>query len=120
MRLNPDDTRALYMGANGLVALGERAEGLEWARQALAADPDEPMVLYNVACIQSLAGRGDEAMDSNHVRGADAVSGRADDVFSGRQQGIADVESKWNVGTNRRHRSRDDGRAENQNTGKNR
>lgn len=64
LKLNPDDTRALYMGANGLVALGEHAEGLEWARQALSADPDEPMVLYNVACIQSLAGRTDEAMDS--------------------------------------------------------
>jgi tetratricopeptide (TPR) repeat protein len=63
LKLNPDDTRALYMGANGLVALGEHAEGLEWARQALSADPEDPMVLYNVACIQSLAGRSEEAMN---------------------------------------------------------
>ncbi|MBZ5537011.1 MAG: protein kinase [Acidobacteriia bacterium] len=61
---NPEDVRALYMGANGLVALGENEKGLEWARQALAMDPDEPMVLYNVACIQSLAGRIEEAIDS--------------------------------------------------------
>jgi adenylate cyclase len=27
-------------------------------------DPDEPMVLYNVACVQSLAGCRDEALDS--------------------------------------------------------
>jgi tetratricopeptide (TPR) repeat protein len=52
------------MGANGLVALGEFEQGLEWARQALSMDPDEPMVLYNVACIQSLAGRFEDAFDS--------------------------------------------------------
>ena len=33
--MSPDDTRALYMGANGLVGLGERERGLEWARRAL-------------------------------------------------------------------------------------
>jgi adenylate cyclase len=64
LKMNPDDTRALYMGANGLVALGEYEKGLEWARQALTIDPDEPMVLYNVACIQSLAQRFDDALDS--------------------------------------------------------
>jgi adenylate cyclase len=36
----------------------------DWARQALTIDPDEPMVLYNVACIQSLAQRFDDALDS--------------------------------------------------------
>ena len=64
LKLSPDDARALYMGANGLVALGDRQQGLEWARQALAMDPDEPMVLYNVACIQSLAGQTEEAISS--------------------------------------------------------
>jgi adenylate cyclase len=64
LKLHPDDTRALYMGANGLVALGEYEQGLEWASQALIIDPQEPMVLYNVACIQSLAGRYDDALDS--------------------------------------------------------
>jgi len=64
LKLSPDDARALYMGANGLVALGEKQQGLEWARQALAMDPDEPMVLYNVACIQSLAGQTEEAFSS--------------------------------------------------------
>ncbi len=64
LKMHPDDTRALYMGANGLVGLGEYEQGLEWAKQALAIDPDEPMVLYNVACIQSLAHRYEDAMDS--------------------------------------------------------
>ncbi len=64
LMLNPDDTRALYMGANGLVGLGEHARGLEWAEQAMRIDPDEPMVLYNVACIQSLARKYDDALNS--------------------------------------------------------
>ncbi len=63
LSLNPDDVRALYMGANGLVALGEYEKGLDWARRALALEPDDPMVLYNVACIFSLAGRASEALD---------------------------------------------------------
>jgi len=61
--LKPDDTRALYMGANGLVALGERERGLEFARRAREIEPDEPMVLYNLACIYSLAGEVDEGVD---------------------------------------------------------
>jgi adenylate cyclase len=64
LKMNPDDARALYMGANGLVALGEYDQGLKWAEQALTMDPEEPMVLYNVACIQSLAGRVEDAMNS--------------------------------------------------------
>jgi len=60
--LNPDDVRALYMGANGLVALGEHATGLAWARRAVQLEPDEAMLLYNVACIQALAGEVDAAI----------------------------------------------------------
>jgi non-specific serine/threonine protein kinase len=63
LALNPDDVRALYMGANGLVALGEIEKGLEWARRALALEPDDPMVIYNVACIYSLAGQAGAALD---------------------------------------------------------
>jgi serine/threonine protein kinase/tetratricopeptide (TPR) repeat protein len=63
LRLQPDDARALYMGANGLVALGETKRGLEWADRALALDPEDPMLLYNIACIRALAGAGDAALD---------------------------------------------------------
>lgn len=61
--LVPDDVRALYMGANGLVALGEREKGLAWARRARDIEPDEPMLLYNLACIHSLAGETETALD---------------------------------------------------------
>lgn len=61
--LHPDDARALYMGANGLVALGERDKGLEWARRARRIDPDDPMLLYNLGCIHALAGDQEEAID---------------------------------------------------------
>jgi serine/threonine protein kinase/cytochrome c-type biogenesis protein CcmH/NrfG len=63
LRLNPDDVRALYMGANGLVALGERARGLEWARRALSMESADSMVLYNLACIYAMAGETSEALD---------------------------------------------------------
>jgi adenylate cyclase len=52
------------MGANGLVALGELDRGLEWAKQALMLEPGDPMVLYNVACIQCLAGQPELALDT--------------------------------------------------------
>jgi TolB-like protein/Flp pilus assembly protein TadD len=61
--LHPDDARALYMGANGLVALGLKDKGLDWARRAREIDPDDPMLLYNLGCIHSLAGNLEEAID---------------------------------------------------------
>jgi len=63
LRLNPDDARALYMAANGLVALGERRRGKEWAERALELRPEDPMLLYNVGCIFSMLGLPDAALD---------------------------------------------------------
>ena len=54
--LNPDDARAYYLGGLACVRLGERQRGLEWALRALELEPDEPMVLYNVAGIYALSG----------------------------------------------------------------
>jgi len=60
---HPDDVRAIYMAANAMVAMGERERGQEWAQRALAIDPDDSIVLYNVACIRSLAGDLEGALD---------------------------------------------------------
>lgn len=61
--LDPDDVRALYMGANGLVALGEIRKGLAWANRAKALAPDEPMTLYNLGCIYAMSGEVVQAFE---------------------------------------------------------
>ena len=43
--------------------MGERERGLEWARRALAIDPEEPSILYNVACVYSNLGEQEKATD---------------------------------------------------------
>jgi serine/threonine protein kinase/tetratricopeptide (TPR) repeat protein len=63
LTVSPDDVRALYMGANALAALGDVDKSIEWATLATSMEPEEPMVLYNVACIWSLAGKREEALD---------------------------------------------------------
>jgi TolB-like protein/Flp pilus assembly protein TadD len=61
--LNPDDVRALCLGAGALIQLGERDRGLEWARRGLALAPEDSSVLYNVACVYSLGGLADQALE---------------------------------------------------------
>ena len=63
IELYPDDARALYMGAIALCRLGRTQQGLDWGSQALALDPEDAGVLYNIACLYSVAGRGEEALD---------------------------------------------------------
>lgn len=63
LQLNPDDVRAVYMKSGSLCGLGETALAMEWADRALAMDPEEPSVLYNVACDYALLGATDKAID---------------------------------------------------------
>jgi non-specific serine/threonine protein kinase len=63
LEVYPGDARALYFGALALCQLGEPEElALEWANRALTMDPEEPQVLYNVACTYALLGRAEEAI----------------------------------------------------------
>jgi TolB-like protein/tetratricopeptide (TPR) repeat protein/predicted Ser/Thr protein kinase len=62
LELHPDDARARYFGATALFQLGQPDRALEWNGQALAADPEDPGVLYNVACTYALLGRSEEAV----------------------------------------------------------
>jgi serine/threonine protein kinase/Flp pilus assembly protein TadD len=64
VELNPDDSRAMTMGACALCRLDENDKGLAWARQALDVDPGDPGVAYNVACVYAVAQRHDEAIDT--------------------------------------------------------
>ncbi|HYA98320.1 MAG TPA: protein kinase, partial [Methylomirabilota bacterium] len=63
LELHPDDARALYLGANALCQLGERARSLDWAGRALAIDPEDCGILYNIACIYALQSKTEEAID---------------------------------------------------------
>jgi TolB-like protein/Flp pilus assembly protein TadD len=62
LELNPDDVRALYLGAGALIQTEERARALEWATRARAGNETDSMVLYNVACVYSLGGMIDDAI----------------------------------------------------------
>ncbi len=61
--LNPDDARALYLGAGALIKADEPEEALQWVEKAVSIDPHETAVLYNAACIYSLLGKLEKALD---------------------------------------------------------
>lgn len=63
LELYPEDARALYLGANALCQLGEPQRSREWAARALAIDPEETSILYNVACTYALLEDPDQALD---------------------------------------------------------
>jgi tetratricopeptide (TPR) repeat protein len=62
LELNPDDPRALYMGAVALSRLGESKRAKDWAGQALAISSGDATVLYNVACVYATSGETEEAI----------------------------------------------------------
>jgi Flp pilus assembly protein TadD len=62
LELNPDNPRALYMGAMSLTNLGESEKARDWTRRALAMEPDDPSVLYNIACAFSVEHQTEEAI----------------------------------------------------------
>jgi TolB-like protein/Flp pilus assembly protein TadD/tRNA A-37 threonylcarbamoyl transferase component Bud32 len=62
LELNPDDARALCLGAASLVQIGERARALEWTQRARDIDPEDSIVLYNLACAYGLMGEIDQAI----------------------------------------------------------
>jgi TolB-like protein/Flp pilus assembly protein TadD len=63
LQLNPDDVRAVYMKAGSFIGLGDHAQAIEWSDRALSMDPEEPSVLYNVACNYALLNEQEKALD---------------------------------------------------------
>ena len=61
--LNPDDNRALNMGAFALLRLGERKEAVEWMEASVEKDPMDSIVHYNAACLYALAGEIEKSID---------------------------------------------------------
>ncbi len=60
---NPDDARALHLGAGSLIVLGQIDRAEKWLQRALAIDPDDSIVLYNVACNYATLNRVEKALD---------------------------------------------------------
>ena len=73
LELNPDDTRALYLGAGALMQQGQRDKAVEWAGRRAALDPEDSGVLYNVACVYAVGG-GPSARLISWSTGSRAVS----------------------------------------------
>jgi adenylate cyclase len=63
LTLHPENPRAAYLGASALATLGEKDRAREWAARALAIDPDDVLIQYNVACVYSLLGDLEQAFD---------------------------------------------------------
>ena len=63
IELNPDDSRALYLGAGSFIMNGQIDKALEWLDRAVLLDPTETAVLYNAACIYSRLGNQEKAID---------------------------------------------------------
>jgi tetratricopeptide (TPR) repeat protein len=63
LKWNPDDARALHLGAGSLIVLGEEERAKSWLKRALEMNPDDSVLLYNVACNFATLGEVDEAID---------------------------------------------------------
>ncbi len=59
---NPDDARALHLGAGSLVVLGEKERAKRWLKRALEMEPDDSVLLYNVACVFATMGEVEESI----------------------------------------------------------
>jgi len=63
LRWNPDDARAYHLGAGTLIVTGDVERARRWLQRAIDIDPDDPVVLYNVACNFATLGETDQALD---------------------------------------------------------
>ena len=63
LELNPNDNRALNMGAFALLRLGQSKEAAKWMRTSMKNAPMDSIIQYNGACFFSLAGDVEHALD---------------------------------------------------------
>jgi adenylate cyclase len=60
---HPDDVRALYLSAVIQAQLGQRDQAMLSAERALALEPDDGIVAYNLACMYVALDEADRAVD---------------------------------------------------------
>lgn len=63
LEYNPDDNRALNLGAFALLRLGETEEAKQWMYASTTNAPSDAVIQYNAACFYSVAGEVDKAVD---------------------------------------------------------
>jgi len=62
LELNADDPRACILGAVANAIIGDKERAVEFAKRAMQVDPDDPMLLYNVACTYAQLGMKDDSL----------------------------------------------------------
>jgi adenylate cyclase len=60
---NPENSGPAHRGALALAHLGEAARACDWAARASAIDPDDIVAQYNLACVHSVLGHVERAID---------------------------------------------------------
>jgi adenylate cyclase len=61
--LHSEDSRPAVLGALALLELGERDRAKDWAARAQAIENEDPVSLYNLACLYSRLGESEAAFD---------------------------------------------------------
>jgi len=75
LELNSKDARAIYLACGSMIQLGMYQQAMQWSERALAIDPDDPMINYNVACCYAQAGEPEKALDClERARGSGILS----------------------------------------------
>jgi adenylate cyclase len=59
---SPDDARALHLAAGSLIILGDIPRAERWMQRALEIDPNDSVVLYNVACNYASLGQEEKSL----------------------------------------------------------
>ena len=59
---HPDDARACIMAASAHANMQDAEKSALYAARAIAMDPEDPMLLYNVACLYSVLGRTEDCL----------------------------------------------------------
>jgi adenylate cyclase len=60
---NPENSGPAHRGALALAHLGDVAGARDWAARAIAIDPDDIVAQYNLACVYSVLGDVEQAID---------------------------------------------------------
>ena len=64
LELTPDDARACILAGVSSSVLGDNDSALRYIQRALAIDAEDPMLLYNVACVYCTMGKHEETLET--------------------------------------------------------